>query len=106
MNILMLKRQFILRFTSTKFPEKEMFGFLEKFITYEWFRDWRLKSYQVTAWRSAMKLPDGLTFLAERQTCSNKMNERAALEMFEKMQRYWRMHSHCVYTDFRVESHN
>ena len=60
----------------------------------------------VTAWRSAMKLPDGLTFLAERQTCSNKMNERAAFEMFEKMQRYWRMHSHCVYTDFRVESHN
>ena len=33
MNILMLKRQFILRFTSTKFLEKEIFGFLEKFIT-------------------------------------------------------------------------
>ena len=47
-----------------------------------------------------------LTFLAERQTCSNKMNERAAFEMFEKMQGYWRMHSHFVYTDFRVESHN
>ena len=59
-----------------------------------------------------MKRPDGLTeinnetFLAERQTCSNKMNERAAFEMFEKMQGCWRMHSHCVYTDFRVESHN
>ena len=61
-----------------------------------------------------MKLPYGLTeinngdltFLAERQTCSNKMNERAAFEMFEKMQGYWRMHSHCVYTDFCVKSHN
>ena len=68
-----------------------------------------------TAWRSAMKLPDGLTnrdkqwrltFLAERQTCSNKMNERSAFEMFEKMQRHGRIHSHCIYTDFPMESHN
>ena len=27
-----------------------------------------------------------IIFLAERQTCSNKMNERTALEIFEKMQ--------------------
>ena len=47
-----------------------------------------------------------LTFLAERQTCSNKTNERAAFEMFEKRQGYWRMHLHCIYADFRVESHN
>ena len=46
MNILMLKRQLILRFTSTKFPEMEIFGFLEKFITYEWFLALRLKIYQ------------------------------------------------------------
>ena len=45
MSILLIKRQFILRFTSTKFPEMEIFGFLEKFITYEWFWGWRLKSY-------------------------------------------------------------
>ena len=67
----------------------------------------------VTAWRSAVKLPYGLTeinngdltFLAERQTCSNKMNEQAVFEMFEKMQDYWRMHLHYVYTDFCVEIH-
>ena len=46
MNILMLKRQLILRFTSTKFPEMEISGFLEKFIMYEWFQGWRLKIYQ------------------------------------------------------------
>ena len=44
------------------------------------------------------------SILAKRQTCSNKMNERAALEMFEKMQGRRRIHSHCVYTDFRMES--
>ena len=32
MNILMLKQQSILRLTSTKFPEMEVFGFLKKFI--------------------------------------------------------------------------
>ena len=31
---------------SMKFPEMEILGFLEKFITYEWFRDQRLKIYQ------------------------------------------------------------
>ena len=31
---------------STKFPEMEILGFLEKFITYEWFRGQRLKIYQ------------------------------------------------------------
>ena len=47
---------------STKFPEMEMLGFLEKFITYKWFRGQRLKIYQachgcfVAAWRSAIKL--------------------------------------------------
>ena len=64
MNILMLKRQLILRFTSTKFPEMEISGFLEKFIMYEWFQGWRQASRSrtfVTAWRSAVKLPDGLT---------------------------------------------
>ena len=61
-----------------------------------------------------MKLLYGLTkinngdliFLAEHQTCLNKMNERAAFEMFEKIQGYWRMHLHCTYTDFRMENHN
>ena len=38
MNILMLKWQLILQFTSTKFLEMEIFGFLKKFIMYEWFR--------------------------------------------------------------------
>ena len=36
MNILMLKQQSILRLTSTKLPEMETFGFLEKFIMYAW----------------------------------------------------------------------
>ena len=31
---------------STKFPEMEILGFLEKFITYKWFRGQRLKIYQ------------------------------------------------------------
>ena len=31
---------------STKFPEMETLGFLEKFITYKWFRGQRLKIYQ------------------------------------------------------------
>ena len=31
---------------STKFPEMEILGFLEKFITYKWFRGKRLKIYQ------------------------------------------------------------
>ena len=31
---------------STKFPEMEILGFLEKFITYNWFRGQRLKIYQ------------------------------------------------------------
>ena len=44
-NILMLKQQSILRLISTKFPEMEIFGFLEKFITYAWFRGQRLKIY-------------------------------------------------------------
>ena len=38
MNILKLKQQSILRLTSTKFPEMEIFGFLKKFITYAWFQ--------------------------------------------------------------------
>ena len=43
-----------------------------------------------------MKLPDGLTLLAERQTCSNKMNERAAFEMFEKCSAI----GECIHTAF------
>ena len=31
---------------STKFPEMEILGFLEKFITYKWFRGQWLKIYQ------------------------------------------------------------
>ena len=31
---------------STKFPEMEILGFLEKFIMYKWFRGQRLKIYQ------------------------------------------------------------
>ena len=31
---------------STKLPEMEILGFLEKFITYKWFRGQRLKIYQ------------------------------------------------------------
>ena len=31
---------------STKFPEMETLGFLEKFIRYKWFRGQRLKIYQ------------------------------------------------------------
>ena len=31
---------------STKFPEMEILGFLEKFISYKWFRGQRLKIYQ------------------------------------------------------------
>ena len=31
---------------STKFPEMEILGFLEKFITYKWFRGQRLKINQ------------------------------------------------------------
>ena len=46
MNILMLKRQLISQFPSTKFPEMKIFGFLEKFIMYEWFQGWWLKIYQ------------------------------------------------------------
>ena len=46
MNILMLKQQSILRLTSTKFPEMEVFGFLEKFIL---------------QWNYLDQLPDGLT---------------------------------------------
>ena len=37
-----------------------------------------------------------LATLAERQTCLNKINERAAFERFKKMQGHWRMHSYCV----------
>ena len=33
-----VQQQLILRLTSTKFPEMEIFGFLEKFMTYVWFR--------------------------------------------------------------------
>ena len=31
---------------SMKFPEMEILGFLEKFITYKWFRGQQLKIYQ------------------------------------------------------------
>ena len=47
---------------STKLPEMEILGFLEKFITYKWFRGPAAENLSsmsrtfVTAWRSAIKL--------------------------------------------------
>ena len=57
MNILMLKQQWILRLTSTKFPEMKIFGFLEKFILGLAAENLSSMSWTfVTAWRSAIKL--------------------------------------------------
>ena len=46
-----------------------------------------------------------INYSCQMSDISNKMNERAALEVFEKTQGHRRIHSHFVYTDFHMESH-